>query len=44
MNLKLIFSIGLAKILPSSLFSINSLRTALKIASILGAWSLACSR
>ena len=44
MNLDLTFSIGLAKILPSSLFSINSSQTASKIASILGAWLLACSR
>ena len=44
MSFKLIVSIGLAKILLSSLFSTSSSQTALRTASIPGALLLACSR
>ncbi len=44
MKFKLISCIGLAKILPSSLFSTSSSQTALKTANILGALLLACLR
>ena len=44
MSFKLIFSIGLAKILLSSLSSTSSSQTASRIASIPEALLLACSR